>query len=73
MLVLTRLQQEGTLLIDGQVTAGTLEQAAATVLNPGVDHTDAHEFEDGMEKHAQEWTRSFVEWCFNALKSEEGK
>lgn len=40
----------------GEVMAGTLECVAAMVLNPSVCHTDAHELEDGMEKHAHEWT-----------------
>ncbi len=38
----------------GEVTAGTLEQVAATVLNPGVGPADAHGFEDCVEKHARE-------------------
>jgi hypothetical protein len=37
-----------------EATAGTLEQVAATVLNPGVGPADAQGFEDGAEKHARE-------------------
>jgi len=48
----------------------TLEQVAATFLNPGMGPADAHEFEDGLEKQVRLLARSFVESCFNALQSQ---